>query len=79
MSMGSGLNLPERDPSCWKYSKQEIPYCIFQKSAGNNKIKPRRKVTAYMHFSVIGMADSTYNWGSREGLWKIKSFLLHLE
>lgn len=73
------LNLPERDPSRWKYTKQEIPYCIFQKSAGNNKIKARWKVTAHMDFSIIGMADGTYNWRSREGLWKVKSFLLHLE
>lgn len=73
------LNLPERDPSRWKYTKQEIPYCIFQKSAWNNKIKARWKVTAHMDFSIVGMADSTYNWRSREGLWKVKSFLLHLE
>lgn len=56
-----------------------MPYSIFQESAGNNKVVPRRKVAAYMHFSVIGMADGTYNWRSREGLWKVKSFLLHLE
>lgn len=56
-----------------------MPYSIFQESAGNNKIVPRRKVAAHMHFSVIGMADGTYNWRSREGLWKVKSFLLHLE
>lgn len=73
------LNLPERDPSCWKHTKQEIPHCIFQKGAGNNKIKARRQVRAHMHLPVIGMADGTYNRRSREGLGKVKSFLLHLE